>query len=342
MTHFVELEIGLQRMGDDIRVELRFDRSDSEADVAPIAGPAALDLNALRAASSDRKTYGKLLGEGLFADHRIRSGFEKGCAMAATLEYPLRVRLSIDQKASDLHSLAWEALADPATGALLATREQLLLSRFISSEDWRPVHLRARAELRALVAVANPTNVTSFAPGGQPLAPVDVTGETQRATAGLQNIPVTALAVPGTATLNNIVSKLREGYDIFHLVCHGAFIDGKPLLYLEDENGKVAVVAGSEFATQLSELKQRPRLVVLASCQSAGTGAEARSADEGVLAALGPRLAEAGIPAVIAMQGNVTMQTVGDVHAGLLSGAAARRPDRSRHGGGARRGARSE
>ncbi|MCP4285190.1 MAG: CHAT domain-containing protein, partial [Gammaproteobacteria bacterium] len=58
------------------------------------------------------------------------------------------------------------------------------------------------------------------------------------------------------------------------------------------------------------ELEQRPRLVVLASCQSAGTGAEARGADEGALAALGPRLAEAGIPAVIAMQGNVTIKTV--------------------------------
>ena len=139
---------------------------------------------------------------------------------------------------------------------------------------------------------------------------MDVPGETQRATAGLQNIPVTTLATPGSATLNNIVGKLREGYDIFYLVCHGALIDGKPLLYLENESGEVTVVAGTEFATQLSELKQRPRLVVLASCQSAGTGAEARSADEGVLAALGPRLAEAGIPAVIAMQGNVTMQTV--------------------------------
>ncbi len=310
VTHFVELEIGLQRMGDDIRVELRFDRSDSEADVAPIAGQAAIDLEALRAASSDRKIYGQLLGQSLFADARVRAGFEKGCVMAESLGMPLRVRLSIDHNSTELHGLAWEALGDPATGALLATREQLLFSRFISSEDWRPVHLRPRDEMRALVAIANPTNVSSYSPGGRPLSPVDVPGETQRATAGLQNIPVTALATPGSATLSNIVGKLREGYDIFYLVCHGALIDGKPLLYLENEAGEVTVVAGTDFATQLSELKQRPRLVVLASCQSAGTGAEARSADEGVLAALGPRLAEAGIPAVIAMQGNVTMQTV--------------------------------
>jgi hypothetical protein len=50
--------------------------------------------------------------------------------------------------------------------------------------------------------------------------------------------------------------------------------------------------------------------VILASCQSAGSGAEARTDDAGALAALGPKLAEAGIPAVLAMQGNVSMETV--------------------------------
>jgi hypothetical protein len=82
---------------------------------------------------------------------------------------------------------------------------------------------------------------------------------------------------------------------------------------LEDEAGKVDVVAGKELVTRIREMRQRPRLVVLASCQSAGQGdSETRSDDRGALAALGPRLAEAGIPAVLAMQGNVTMQTVAE------------------------------
>ncbi|MCB0152816.1 MAG: SIR2 family protein, partial [Caldilineaceae bacterium] len=48
------------------------------------------------------------------------------------------------------------------------------------------------------------------------------------------------------------------------------------------------------------------------SCQSAGSGDEPTTQDDGVLAALGPRLAEAGVPAVIAMQGNLTMQTAAE------------------------------
>jgi hypothetical protein len=58
----------------------------------------------------------------------------------------------------------------------------------------------------------------------------------------------------------------------------------------------------------LGELPRPPRLAVLASCQSGEMGS---GADEGeAFAALGPKLAEAGIPAVVAMQGNVSMATV--------------------------------
>jgi CHAT domain/SIR2-like domain len=311
MTQFVELEISLQRIDATVQVALRFDRSDSESDVAPILGPSAFDLNELHAASGDLKQYGRLLSQCLFADPKIKSAFEKGCVMADSLEMPIRLRIVIDKSATDLHSLVWEALCDANSGDWLATRERMLLSRFISRDDWRPVTLRAKNEMRALVAIASPSNVRNYERGGRALAPVDVAGETQRATAGLGTIPATVLGGKGTATVNNILGKLREGYDILVLVCHGAFIEGKSLIYLENDAGNVERVDGAELATRLSELNQRPRLVVLASCESAGTGAEPGSTDEGVLAALGPRLAEAGIPAVVAMQGSITMQTAG-------------------------------
>jgi hypothetical protein len=309
MTHFVELEIGLQKIEGAVHVALRLDRSDSEADVSPVLGVAAFDAVALQASSSDGKRYGQLLAQQLFADDKVKARFEKAAVMAESLDVPLRLRISIDRTAAELHTFAWESLCDPSSGELLATKEQLLFSRFISSQDWRPVHLRAKDELRALVAIANPANLSDYQPGGRPLPPVDLPGETKRATASLGIIPVTPLGGGGAVTLNNVVGRLREGYDIFELVCHGAFVNGEPVLYLEDETGEVAVVHGTELVTNLSELKQRPRLVVLVSCQSAGTGVEPASADQGVLSALGPRLAEAGIPAVIAMQGDITMKT---------------------------------
>jgi hypothetical protein len=306
-----EIEITLHRVEADYQVDLRFDRSDSEADAAPLRGEAKFDFEALRALSDDRAEYGKLLYQNLFSDPKIHERFKLGCTLAEGTEMPVRVRLYIADDAVELHPLVWEALRDPESGELLVTRERFLFSRFISNEDFRPIRFRAQDQLRALVVIANPSNVADYKPGGRPLTPLDVPGETARATQSLGELPVTILAEPGTATFNGIVSKLREGYDILYLVCHGALIDDEPRLCLEDETGKAAIVAGTELVTRLSELKQRPRLVVLASCQSAGTGAEGQSTDEGVLAALGPRLANAGIPAVVAMQGSVTMRTIG-------------------------------
>ena len=48
---------------------------------------------------------------------------------------------------------------------------------------------------------------------------------------------------------------------------------------------------------------------MLASCQSGGAGDESLSGEEGALSAIGPRLAEAGIPAVLALQAQLPMST---------------------------------
>ncbi|MFZ2361548.1 MAG: CHAT domain-containing protein, partial [Anaerolineae bacterium] len=99
---------------------------------------------------------------------------------------------------------------------------------------------------------------------------------------------------------------------LLYLVAHGILVDGEPQILLEDEAGAGRWVSGVELAARMAELRdqQRPRLVVLVSCQSAGTGeVELSNQDAGALAGLGPRLAAAGAPAVVAMQGNLTMTT---------------------------------
>ena len=92
---------------------------------------------------------------------------------------PVRARLLIDQNAPELHALCWEALRDPKNGELIVTRERFLFSRFLSADDWRPVRFRARDEFRALVAIANPSNIGDYKPGGRPLPPLDVSRRNQ-------------------------------------------------------------------------------------------------------------------------------------------------------------------
>jgi hypothetical protein len=172
--------------------------------------------------------------------------------------------------------------------------------------------MRRKARLSGLVVVANPTGLEA-----KQLAKVDVEGELKRAEASLKDISFVRLTSGSGArvTLNEIVNCLSPAGggpapDVLYLVAHGVLRKGQPWLLLEDENGAVAEVPGEDLVTRLRELQDRPRLVVLASCQSAGTGTDGASVDKGILAALGPRLAEAGVAAVLAMQGNISMRTV--------------------------------
>jgi SIR2-like domain/CHAT domain len=112
-------------------------------------------------------------------------------------------------------------------------------------------------------------------------------------------------------TLDAMVDQLRHGIDVLYLVCHGYIARGEPQLLFEGDGGRVARVPASEFVTAVRQLERTPRLIVLASCQSAGASEGGSTADAGALAPLGPQLAEAGVPAVVAMQGDISMRTVG-------------------------------
>jgi hypothetical protein len=311
----VEIEIGLERAEiHRYTVDCRFRNPEDEADRAPVRGSARFDLVAQREQMLDVAAYGRLLSQALFGDAAVREYFLEACAVAQSLGAPLRVRLLVGPSATELRGLRWETVRDPRDDRALVTSERILFSRFLHSLDWRPVRLRSKGDLRALVVIANPADITQWRPGGQPLALLDVPAELARAKAALAEVPTTALASGGSATLNGLCAHLREGYDILYLVCHGALFrleeqeQPEPLLWLENEDGSSARVKGEELATRLRELQYPPRLAVLASCESAGTEAAGR-AEESPVTALGPRLAEAGVPAVVAMQGSIAVET---------------------------------
>ena len=315
-THagYADLEIGLHRRDRKTwTVELRFSHPESDADEhLELASPlrVGFDLDALQRERYDAEVYGRRLTDSLFGAPGVRHGFEMARTLAQSADLPLRIRLLIGASAPELHDVWWETLRDPQDGTPLLMDEGLLFSRYLASRDWRPVVVRPQSAMRALVAVANPSDIGDYEADGRSLPPVDVDGELGRARSALAPIPVTALASGGAATVAGIVNRLREGHEILYLACHGYLVDGELQVLLEDAAGRVHRVPGVDLVDALRDLQRLPRLVVLASCQSAGGSEEAWSDDQGALAALGPRMAEAGVPAVLAMQGNVSMQTV--------------------------------
>jgi hypothetical protein len=305
-TTHAELEVGLhRRYSGGFTVELRLSQPDSEAEDLLASGSLiTFDLDALRAAELDPACYGQLLAQSLFADPEVREKF----AIATNLDTAVRLRFFIGPSAPELHELRWETLRHPGNDSPLLTSDRLLFSRYLSSSDWRRVRLRPKSELQALIAIANPTKGLGSGSGEWPLDPIDVAGEQKRANDALgPGMPVTTLAAP--VTLDALIAQLRtEPPDLLYLVCHGARPQGEPIIFLEDEDGKVAAVPAGTCVEQLLTLEQLPRLIVLASCRSAG--GDHLATGEGALAAFGPRLAEAGIPAVVAMQSDVSMRTI--------------------------------
>lgn len=263
------------------------------------SGAWTLDAAALRQHEQDPTTYGEVLAAQLLAGVKARNFLDEALAVADSESTPLRLRLFIAGKAEALHSLHWETLRLPGSDAPLAMSEWVRISRHLDSKDWRPVRATERKSLRALVVVASP-DVT-----GTTLAEVRTDEELRRAEEGLGEISTVKLAGRGRATLQNLLASLRKGCDILFLVAHGMLVDGEPKVLLEQSDGGRAWISGRELATCLGGLEESPGLAVLISCQSAGSGEH----DGSALAGLGPLLASAGVPAVLAMQGLWTMET---------------------------------
>jgi hypothetical protein len=257
--------------------------------------------------------YGQLLTEGLFHDPRTVANYQKARNAAEDLEADLRFRIAIDSEAEELHALRWETLRDPIPPHdCLTTRERVHFSRYLLSDrDWWSGRPRARQDLRALVAVADPVDLD---PKRFPAVKAEQWHAMIEEALG-KDIHVDQLGTPEkAATLDAIAGALGQAsYDILVLVAHGFLEHGIPWLWLENtlaaDHGKGwqgAQASGIDLAERIGTIEVQPRLVVLCSCESAGSG-QLRSDDWDLLAALGPRLAAGGVPAVVAMQGLIPM-----------------------------------
>jgi CHAT domain/SIR2-like domain len=314
-SRFADLEFGLvwdetQRAFD---VSLRFALGSLDYIDHP-KEPIDIDLEALGQLVNNDDDYAAALTQMVFQPAVTRQFYSRAAASAAGR--PVHFRLHLDGPAR-FHDVRWETLRDPESGAPIATSRNMLLSRYLSSPDWRPIPTFPSHGTRALIVIAAPTDLDRYTPDRRRLAPVRVGEELVRARKAFAPYQSVILDGGGRATLNAVIERLNQGVDVLYVVAHGALahVVGErpmPLLFLEQPDGTADVVDARRLVERIQDLDRRPTVVMLSSCQSAGTGDDTRSDDGGALVALGPRLASAGVPAVVAMQGNVTMNTAGD------------------------------
>lgn len=309
-TSFAELEMALFPGPDgSAGLEFTFALPGSDTKTRLLGAQAVtahFDLEGLAALQETPADYGARLAGMLFAAPRAAIAFARAREAARGRDLPLRLRLCIASGDDPLHGLAWETLADPEDDLPLAAKEDVYFSRLLASTDSRPVYLTPRQDLRGLVMVASPTNLDRLG-----LPALDVAAEAGRAARELVGVRLAVLNETGSgaATLNRLVDALRvgsadgSGFDILYLVSHGGHIRGKYLLVLEDEQRQYKNEDGEAVVQALKGLARPPRLVVLLACQ--GARVRPASADRGFAA----HLVEAGIPAVLAMQGDFTTTT---------------------------------
>ena len=128
-----------------------------------------------------------------------------------------------------------------------------------------------------------------------------------------EGLDVELIQVPQPCTFSALEKALKQGCHILHFVGHGQFSkrQNEARLYLADENNEVALVSQTELADMLvrqladvdAQRDDKLRLVFLASCQTA------TSSYADAFRGVAPALVNAGVPAVMAMQDLVPIDT---------------------------------
>ena len=249
---------------------------------------------------------GERLFERLFADDPLKTAW----AEVRGRQPQRRIRLRIDASAPELHTIPWELLRDVGDGSApqdLAATEATPFSRYLAGK-WQPGNPILKRPIKILIAISNPQNLADY-----DLAAIDVEAEWTLLQEATTDLDVELVQLPQPCTLSALEAELKKGYHILHFVGHGSYSEKREqaVLYLANEENQVELVSDADLAAMLSrqladtdvQRDDKLRLVFLASCQTA-----ARSPAD-AFRGFAPALVETGVPAVLAMQDLVPVDT---------------------------------
>lgn len=238
------------------------------------------------------RTFGGKLFEAVF-DGEVRGCLRSSLDEAEQQGVGLRLRLRLTN-ANGISDLPWEYLYNPAQQRFLALSTKTPLVRYLDLPE--PIRsLDVMPPLHVLALVASPTDYP----------PLDVAAEWQHVQTALGDFVQRGLITLERleeATLEALQNRLREGvYHIFHFIGHGTFNeqaqDGE--LILEDAQGRGRRVRGQFLGTLLHD-HDPLRLAILNACEGG------RGSATNPMAGTAQSLVQQGIPAVIAMQFEVS------------------------------------
>ena len=193
----------------------------------------------------------------------------------------LRIRLRIEP--TELHAIPWELCYDAETATFLAQDPRTPLVRSLLGTFSRGK--LAGGRLRVCVAMATLAD----------LPPLEAADEAARIEDAFAALDSRVTVQPMMASLDGLQDALRRGPNVLHFIGHGGFdADAGGYLVFDDGRGGPQMADAEVLASYLRG--SSVRLAVLNACESARTD----PADS--FAGVAPRLVQAGLPAVVAMQ----------------------------------------
>lgn len=256
--------------------------------------------------------FGQKLFRSLFTEE-IRAAYLTSHNDAVRQSKGLRIKLTLD--APELANYPWEFLFDPSSGQFLSLFEDTPIIRY--TELPRPIlPLRVTPPLRILAVASSPKDYE----------PLDLARERRNLSQALDSLLQTGgieLDWLMTASLDGLREQLlKRSYHIFHFIGHGGFDANQEdgILIFENANGYANRVSGERLAVILGNHRTL-RLAVLNACEGA------RTSEQDPFAGTAMTLVRTGnLPAVIAMQFEITDRAAIDFASGFYSAIAACRP----------------
>lgn len=311
---YLDFEVTVQKTGENEYI-VRAESGEGEAEgrfVSPFNEDkralisATLTKIALRSSAKTRsssapevkkmKEVGTVLFENVI-NGPVREFFNRCQGLADQDGKGIRWRLSLDPSVGDL---PWEFMY--LQDEFLALNPRSPIVRYIKGAA-RVAPLKGEHPLRLLVVIASPSDEV----------PLDTTAEKERIAAALQPLTsegrVDVTYIEGPNTWERLIEVLLPNRThILHFIGHGAFDEDNKegVLVMEDADGK-AVRIDSERLRVLVQGKSRLRLVVLNSCL--GTEGD----DIQPFSSMAAGLVRSGIPAVIAMQFEISDKAAGEI-----------------------------
>ncbi|WP_404387083.1 CHAT domain-containing protein [Humibacillus xanthopallidus] len=239
----------------------------------------------------DVKDLGQRLGDALLTG-AVGATFRSEVEAATAAGSNVRLRLDLEG-APDLQPVPWEYLYSADLGRFLTLSNRTPIVRQVKAFGVPPPAV-VHPPLRVLVMISSPSDVPALA--------VDRERQLLEATTkDLVDAGLLEIVVLADATLPALQRALLDPFHVFHFIGHGGFdreLD-QGVLVLERDDNTAHRVTGARLGTLLHDARDL-QLAVLNACEGA------RSSGRDAFSGVGQALVRQGLPAVVAMQTEIS------------------------------------